>query len=200
MMCRYLRFVATLVFVSLLAACAEEQPSNTEHLLRKYVDACNRHDLETARDMLTDDVVWYLGPDTLVGKEQVLGPLAYDEGINTRLECSNVVVKGDTVEFELVEKNDFLTVLGFAEIRHFPRFIFKDGLLQEKKPGKPKVENQELNQKIAALREWAQENHPGVLARLEAPDGSFVFSRENGQLAVKLARAWQAERQSQGRE
>lgn len=174
--------------------------SDLEELVHKYVDACNRHDLKTLRDMLAEEVVWYLEPYTLVGKEQVLGPLAYDEGINTTLQCSNVVVKGDTVEFELVEKNDVLTALGIPEIRHFPRFIYRDGLLQEKSPRKPRTRARELDQRIAALREWIQANHPDALAQLEAPDGSFIFSRENGHLVVKLLEEWRSGGQSQNRD
>jgi len=136
----------------------------------------------------------------LVGKDQVLGPLAYDEAINTYLEGSNMVVKGDTVEFELLEKNDVLTVLKIDELRHFPRFIFKEGLILEKASRKTYARAQELEEQIAAFREWLGENHPDDLARLEAPDGSLIYSSDNGYLVVKLLKIWAAEKQSEYRE
>lgn len=197
---RSLRSALVLIFIFLLASCAGERSSNLEDLVHEYVDACNLHDLEKLRGMLTDAVVWYLGADTLVGKDQVLGPLAYDQAINTYLEGSNLVVKGDTVEFELSEKNDVLRALGIDELRHFPRFIFKDGLILEKGPRKPYARAQELEGQLATFREWLQENHPDDLARLEAQDGSFIYNRDNGYLVVKLLKIWAAERQSEHRE
>jgi hypothetical protein len=94
----------------------------------RYLEASNRHDLATLRLMTGKDATWQLGPDLLVGRDAVVGPNAWDAGLNTRLQWSNIVVKGNVVEFELIEHNDLLDALGL-DLRHVPRFVIEGGLV-----------------------------------------------------------------------
>ena len=174
--------LCSLVSTSLMA-------EDLKALVILYLEASNRHDLATLRRMTATDATWQLGPDLLVGRDAVLGPNAWDAGAKTRLQWSNIVVKGNVVEFELVEHNDFLDALGM-ELRHFPRFDIEGGLVRHKEPRKPDAGRDE--RKFALLRAWVGEHHPEALAKLRTPDGKAVYTEEAGRVAAQLAREWAA--------
>lgn len=78
----------------------QEEPqaaSKVREWHRRYMEASNAHDLETLRAMTSDDIVWRLGPWTLVGKEQALLPHENDLVMNTTLDVRNVRITGNTV-------------------------------------------------------------------------------------------------------
>ena len=88
-------------------------------LHRRYMQASTDHDIETLRALTHDDIIWYLGPSTFNGKDEVLKPNEFDKGYDTILEYCNVVVKGDTVRFDLLETNEQVKLFGQEGIRHY---------------------------------------------------------------------------------
>ena len=126
-----------LSFLALFIACNKVTEPNIKELHKKYMTASVNHDIKTLSLMTHDSIVWRLGPFLLKGKEAALGPNKYDKGTDCILDYSNVKVHGDTVEFELVEKNEILSSMGMEGATHYPRFIFKNGLLYKKKSWKP---------------------------------------------------------------
>ena len=114
-------------------------------LVEHYVEAANHHDVEAVRELTSEDAIWYLGPYTLTGRDQVMQPLKFDQGANTILIAKNIIVKGDTVDFDLEEKNDVLKVYGITQLHHFPRFIFRDGLIYRIIVRRPPLEQKEFS-------------------------------------------------------
>jgi hypothetical protein len=100
------------------------------------------------------------------------------------------VVKGDSVEFELIESNPILKAIGLDSVRHYPRFIFKDGLILRKEPWKVSPDIQERNLLAGPMRKWKKENYPDIVARFFDSKGNFIFNEENGRLQVQLAEEW----------
>ncbi len=182
-------FVAALLCLASTAVVAED----LKELLNRYLEASSRHDLETLRRMTAEDATWQLGPDLLVGRDAVLGPNAYDIGVNTRLQWSNIVVKGNVVEFDLIEHNDILDALGTA-LRHYPRFVIENGLVKSKESRKPDEGRNE--RKLALLKAWIEQHHPEALPKLRTPKGRIIYSEESGRLAAQLAREWAASERS----
>ncbi len=177
--------------IALVSLCATSCASPTaEDLHRQYMNASIRHDLGTLRSMTAEDAVWQLGPRLLEGRDAVLGPNSYDAGMETELEYRNVIARGDTVEFELVERSDELRAVGMDEVRHYPRFIFADGQVVKKEPWKMSPDPREASRLRVPLRQWIRESHPEALDELLDSDGQFVFSVESGALLRELANEW----------
>lgn len=176
----------TLIVVCFLLCSAE----TNEEIHRKYMEASINHDIETLRSLTSENIVWILGRYTLVGREEVLGPNLYDAGLENELDYRNVIVKGDTVECELLERNDIFRAAGIDEVRRFPRFIFKDGLLIKKEPYKPSKDMEELSRRQAPFQLWVRKNHPEAIEKFLDSEGNFIFSRENGVLIRSLAIEW----------
>lgn len=154
------------------------------------MEASIRHDLKTLRSMTSEDIVWKLGPYTLVGRDAALGPNAYDAGMETELEYSNVIVNGDVVEFELVERSDEIRAVGMHEVHHYPRFVYEKGLLKRKEPWKLSPDAGEASRRVAPLRRWIRENHPEAIEKLLDSKGNFIFNKDNGALMRDLANEW----------
>ena len=182
-----------IVFISGLLSCNSD---TVLELHQKYMKASINHDLETLSSMTAEDAVWKLGPYNLTGKKAVLGPNFYDAGLENKLEYKDVNVKGDTVEFKLLEINDIFIAVGMREVRRFPRFIFKAGLLKKKEPWKPSTDMTEVMRRQIPLRKWIRENHPAAIEQFLDSNGDFIFSKENGVLMRKLALEWQGEKES----
>jgi hypothetical protein len=184
-------FSVSLIF---LAGCGEREKNNKK-FLDEYIEAANAHNIEKVRAMYSDSIVWYLGPYVLKGKEEAIAPLWFDKGANTVLKASNVIVNGDTIDCDLLERNDVLTAYGINELHHFPRFILKIGLIETILSRKPPVENQAFVDSIAAFAKWLAVNSPEEFKKFW-PEGKFNFSEERGKAMPVEIKKWR-ERNSQ---
>jgi ketosteroid isomerase-like protein len=154
------------------------------------MEASINHDIKTLRVLTHEDIVWYLGSDTLKGKEAALTPHGYDAGLKTTLHYSNVIVKGDTVRFDLLETNEQVQFFGMEALRMYPQFIFKDGLVYRKMPWKRSGDVSELFRRSQPFINWARTNHPEALKTLRKPSGEFNYNYESGQLLRQLFSQW----------
>jgi len=183
------RLCVVLVALSLAAGCGSSEQRALTAALRSYVDAANRHDLAAIGPMMAEDVSWYLEPDTLRGRQAVLAPHAFDSGANTVLLVDQVEVRGDTVEFDLVEHNDVLDALGIGELHHYPRFVFRDGLIAEIRARRQPLELDAFSDSVASFMQWLGQYDPTAFARLW-PDGRFAYSTEAGTEMPALVLEW----------
>ncbi len=178
-----------------LPAAAVKSAATTDimGLYRRYTEAAIHFDIATLRAMTADDAVWTLFGQTLVGKEQVLGPNEFDAGMQTELEYSNAVVKGNAVEFELTERNCVLRALGTKELHHYVRFVFENSLVKRKELRKDSPTAKQLApRQMELLVKWAREKHPDDFAKLSDSKGNTIYSRETGALTCKLVNEWAA--------
>ncbi len=183
-----LKFKVLLVvglFGTIVFACTSNEKSHLDETLRRYIAAANQHDIATLGAMIAEDAVWYLGQDTLVGRTEVLRPLEFDAGANTILNISNVNIRVDTVDFDLVERNDILTALGVSELHHFPRFIFREGLIYRKQARRPPLELEAFADSIRAFARWVGENNANDYDRLW-PNGRFAYGRDVAETMLRL--------------
>lgn len=178
-----------LAALSLAAGCGSREQRALTAALRSYLDAANRHDLAALGQIMAEDITWYLGPDTLRGRQAVLAPHAFDSGAHTVLLVDQIEVRGDTVEFDLVEHNDVLDALGIAELHHFPRFVFRDGLIAEIRARRQPLELGAFSDSVGSFMQWLRLHDPTAFARLW-PDGRFAYSTEAGSEMPALVLEW----------
>ena len=187
-------WMSTLVLtIVLLTLCTKNREVEIQELHRRYMEASINHDIKTLKEMMAEDIVWELELFTFQGKEEALGPYEYDAGIENNIEYSNVVVRGDTVEFELVEKNELTKTFGMYEVRQFPRFIFKDGLVHKKELWKRSTDKRELSRRVKPFQKWIRKNHPEAMKMFFNSEKKFIHSRETGKLYVQLLKEWRKE-------
>jgi hypothetical protein len=187
----------TVLTVLIFSSCAKDHEAEIRELHRRYMEASMNHDIKTLSAMTAEDIFWQIGTFTLQGREEALGLYEYDAGTNNVLEYSNVVVHGDTVEFVLDEKNEIITVIGMEKIQTFPRYIFKDGLIFRIEMWMPSRDREEYHRLAQPMRSWISSAHPEAIERLFDSEKRWVFSRENGELMVQLARQWIEEKENQ---
>jgi predicted ester cyclase len=169
----------------------EPQPdSKVREWHRRYMQASNAHDLEKLRAMTSDDVVWHLGPWTLVGKEQALLPHENDLVMNTTLEVRNVRITGNTVEREVIERNDALRSVGMESWRHYSRIVFNDqGLVVHKDAWKKSPDDQEAARRFLPFRQWMAQHHPDAVPDFNGPPGN-AWGRERAVRMRELREEW----------
>jgi hypothetical protein len=170
-------------------ACINDGPDTAE-LFARYLAASNAHDLETLDSMTADDIVWRIGTYTLAGKEEALPPHALDAGMNTSLEARDIVIRGDTVECVILERNDGTRAFEVDSAVHYARYVFRDGLMYRKEPRKEQPASASFETNKARLRGWLAQAHPIDLARLDSLMAITVFSYEVGELRSRLLRQW----------
>jgi len=181
----------TCVLSVLYLSCAGVQDQNTAELLLRYNRAANRYDIPTLHAMLSEDIVWVLGTgDTLIGKGAALAPHEYDATVKARLSIKSYVIKGVTAEFVLEETSKRQDMLGIPPIVHYPRFVFRDGLLVRKEPSRLSDFSAAGDSIQKSFRQWIKGTHPEALAQLQKPNGRFNHSRATGELLLRLAREW----------
>jgi len=193
---RIFNLAAVLLATALLTFAGCESRPDVAQQFERYAKASTEHDLATLEALTADDIVWQLGPYRLEGKEAVLGPNAYDAGIENELVYRNARIEGNVVEFELIETNEVIRAVGMTEVRSYPRLEFENGQLKRKvgswRDSPVEYSMVELNRRKAPLRRWIRDTHPKAIQRLVDAEGNFVFSQDNGALMLRLTRDWVA--------
>lgn len=173
----------------LSTACSHRAPS-TRELFERYLAASNAHDLAAIDDMTADSVLWRLGPWTLRGKTQALS-LDYADLINhTTLEARDVVIRGDTVECTLVERNDATRTYGPDSLVHYPRFVFRNGLVMVKETWKRDTSFAALNRHAEPFHTWVRETHPEAMPVILDSTGTPRWSRQALDKTRQMLLAW----------
>ncbi len=173
-------------------------PDDLIALIRAYCEAANRHDLAAVAAMLTEDVTYELtGQDVLTGKERVLALHAYEAGIGAGLELRDCAVEGERVICWAVERNRWLAAAGLTEVA-YSRIVYslRDNLIHRVVASMDPESLHRLGEVMHSFLQWLAARRRQELAQLFTAEGDFVYSRENGDLAVKLLREWQADRTS----
>lgn len=186
---RLTRLIWIIALLIIMAACSNKR-NDTSTLFSRYLEASNAHDLETLEEMTDDDIVWKIGPYTLTGKEEALPPHAYDAIMNTSLDPSDIVVRGDTVECVLIERNDVTRAFGVDGLVHYARYVFRNGLMYRKEPWKEPMSNSRFTENLKKFRAWMGEEHPGELIELDSLGTISHFGLEVGELRSRLLREW----------
>jgi hypothetical protein len=123
MLKQFCQIAITVQIALAVASCGGSSPN--EDAAKQFLKAWETHDIETLTRLTSPDVVIDLGRGTLAGRDHVVNPVEFSAGANSVLEFNNVVVRGDTVEFEMVERNEIITACEFDALRHYPRLIFE---------------------------------------------------------------------------
>lgn len=187
------RWVALALLAAVAVSCARAMGPTPVETLEQYVVAVNRYDVEAVRDMTAEDAVWILGPDTLRGRDEMMGPIAYDEGAKAVLTVSDVAVRGDTVECGLSEKNDVLASLGVPELHRRIRMVARGGLIHSISPVRPATEQQAVADTMKAFMDWLRTERPDTYALIWSK-GGFNYSLEVGEQMPNLIRVWRHHR------
>jgi hypothetical protein len=187
---RLIRLAVVIQIVLATLSCGRGGSSDVDKVAKKYLEAWKKHDVETLKTMTALDVVWEFKGGKLIGREHLLAPFEFDAGANSILEFNNVVVRGDTVEFQLVEKNDLLAALRVYELEHYPRLIFENGLLQRREMVRDTPYLRDYAEQLSILRSWIRRNRPEVYEKIVTPKGTYRITRETGELLVQMGKIW----------
>jgi len=186
-----MKFKIILFFLLLfvISSCQKKEP-HTEYLFLQYVSAMNNHDFDLLEKLISEEAIWYLGLDTLIGQREVMGPLKFDLGAKTKVTVREIKVQEDTVECELVEHNEVLVGLGIDSLVHFPKIVFSDGKIILKKAIRPPDSYQLFQDSLMAFLGWLRSEDSTAYGKLFNSRGKFQYSQENGELMVRLLRVW----------
>ena len=177
----------------LSASCVSKEPTTAE-LFERYTAASKAHDLVTLEAMTHEDIVWRLGPWTWKGKDEALRPHEVDHNLNARLDFSEVIVRGDTVEFKLTERNDATRAYGPDSVVHYGRFVFEDGKVKLKEATRPAINLRELLERGEPYRQWVRDVHPEALKVILDSTGQVRWGGESSRIQAKLLQEWVAAR------
>lgn len=169
-------------------------PRDLIALVKLYEQAANRHNLDAIDALFAADAEYELeGQDVLRGVAQLKALHAYDAGINTQLEIQDCESGENTVTCRITERNDWLSAAGLAPIL-YPRaeFTFAGDRIRRLKVGMDEERIQEIGDVLHDFMPWLFDAYPAASERIFTPAGDFVYSRDNGELVVRLLREWRA--------
>jgi limonene-1,2-epoxide hydrolase len=171
--------------------------TNPQNLVDSFQESVNRKDVDKVLTMFTENAEFELvGISKYSGKEQIRNVFEYDAGVNSEIKLINCKFEGNTLNCQIMERNDRLAAMGISELK-IPSctIIFRDGLIQSfsaKVSPEMVQHNTEVWQKFIP---WCKENHPHEYSKMFTSEGRFIYNRENGAGVVLLLRKW-GERQN----
>ena len=164
--------------------------SRVEQLLREYVEAGNEGDIAALIRMTAEAALWVRGSQALPGRDRMLAPFRFDQGVPTRLEIVSAVPTEDGVDVETVETSILLSAIGMQGIRRIERFVFVEGRLTRRERLRPTPDGEEFARRIEPFRGWVGKNHPGDLSRLPGPDGYIPIPGDAEPRLADHVREW----------
>jgi len=161
-------------------------------LVQSFLTAANKNDVEKVLAMFNDNAEFELvGLYRVEGKEQIRNVFEYDAGVRTKLEFSDVQVEGDTVKGRLVESNDRLAAIGFNKLDYpFCALTFRNGRIQKFSAKADETSIKKIIEAWQGFLPWVTQKYPTDREKLFAPEGRFIYNRENGERVVKLLKEW----------
>ncbi len=178
-----------MVFTALGFTALQPSPGGGSEVLDQFITAANKHDLAAMQRLLADEVIWYFGEDTLSGKAAVMRQLEFDASVKTTYRAVDVVVRGDAIDFELIERSDLLQTLGISALHRFPRFILRDGLIFRRLARQPIREEKLFTERMMHFINWISQNRPEAMQKLW-PQNQFIYGKDGAQLMLRLVREW----------
>lgn len=157
--------------------------------------AANSHNFEKLTDLISENAVWYMVYDTLIGRDEVLSPLRFDEAVNTKLYVQNVQIRGDTVDFDLVEKNDVLYGLGLDSLTHFGRFVYTDAKIVLTTFRFPPDPFKKDSNTAVAFFDWLRLSDSLAYRQVIIEDGKFQYSHRAGKIIIDQIPKWRKSNQ-----
>jgi hypothetical protein len=170
-------------------SCSKESYEKDD-LLDLYISASNKHDITELANLLDDDAVWHLGGDTLAGKEEVLGPLKFDAAVNTEIYVLNRKYMGDTIDFDLIEKNQVLYGLGIDSLTHYARFIYSKDKIKLKTVRRPPEPFQAFSDSVSSFLHWLKLTDSLKYNEMISINGKFKYNFNTGRIMLEEIPKW----------
>lgn len=188
------KFWLIMTFLTFTFACQKKLPDNAQ-LFNQYISAANSHNFGILKDLIAENAVWHMVYDTLIGRDEVLSPLRFDEAVNTKLYVRNVQVRGDTVDFDLVEKNDVLYGLGLDSLTHFGRLVYSDAKIVLKTFRFPPEPFKTYSDAAIAFFKWLRYSDSLAYRQVISEDGKFQYSHKAGKIMLDHIPKWRKRNQ-----
>lgn len=186
------RLLVVLCFCLFATAGHGQSPQDVHTLHERYMQATLNSDEESIRRITAEDFEWELGGPIPTCKEGALRVIAQDFATQTEFSWENIVIKGDTVDCDVIISNDLMRAIGTEQVRLFPRFIYKDHLLRRIEYWKSSEDYRESHRRMMALRKWTSEEKSHLLPQIVNANGQLILTEEANALRVQLAKEWYA--------
>jgi hypothetical protein len=161
-------------------------------LAQRLQDLTDRYRVNDFLDLFNDDAQFQIvGHSTLSGKEKIRTVFEYDAAANTELRFINFVPHRDGLTCQLLSKNDRLKAMGIDEVFYTSCVIsLKEGRIQKFVATVEGEAFRRIKQRLEAFVAWLARQHPDEFSILCTPEGSLIYSVENGRRGVSLMKEW----------
>lgn len=178
-----------LLAVVILVGCT----TSPEQVVKSYEYAHNVHDVESALDLMSDDITFALGDVwTRNGKDNMSQIEKWDSVLNSRLAFNIMVTRGDSVFCRVTEQNDWFKKAGVDKIEYSPVVVIAhQGLIHKFIATPPTDVGQHIEEVMRSLYTWSTETNDSTLHHL-LPDGKFIYSAESASRWLDLLDRWNA--------
>jgi len=170
--------------ISLTLACGQ-QPAD---VVRAYEEAYNKGDLDGLMSLYAEDARFRVaGLFDLQGREALRGLAEYDQALHTKLEFSQMEIRGDTVICQVKETNDWIETADIGELYHQGAVVVRRGRISAIDATLTPETDRAFRRIMMPLMEWARTDRPGELSEL-MPQGEFIYNAENAGKNLSLLR------------
>lgn len=165
-------------------------PTTPEHVVARYLAHVAAHDTARALDCLADTFeLRFGGTDHVMSKASLANALAWDAGVNGRLEWEVVDADESLVTIAGRETNDFLEAIGADDMTFRSSFEVADDGRILRQHHHVDWGSVPFDAALKPLVDWAERHEPQELAEIY-PDRTIIYTRRMGERWVALARRW----------
>ncbi len=175
-----------------LLSCSRA-PSRAE-VVKAYEAAVNAADIDSMLSLVTDNtIVEVVGmAGAIEGHERIRAKAEYDSALQSNLAITILETRKDTVFCHAMEANAWTREAGLPPNEYTSyAFTIRVGKITEIRAELSESTIARVNEIMARLIPWAQENQPQALDSLMAGD-EFTFSAKSAHMMMALLQDWRA--------
>jgi ketosteroid isomerase-like protein len=185
--------IGILIAAALALLSCSRAPSRTE-VVKSYETAVNSADIDSLLSLFAVnavvEVVGMGGP--LRGREEIRAKAKYDSALHVDLALTVLETRKDTVFCQALEANDWTREAGLPPHDYSSYWLaIRAGEITRIRAELSETAITGVNEVMARVIPWAQENRPGALDSLMA-GGEFDIGAESANLMMALLREWRA--------
>lgn len=173
------------------SARASRLGGNAVLVVREFVSRFGSRPGSSLAQLFTEDArVRIDGLSVVVSGRQEIARLAdYGVSVRSRMNLLDWTADSTTVSCRLVERNEWLQLLGADSATYQGRFTIRRGRISDAVISPEPASQELLAGKLTEFGLWLALNHAGLLGRL-LPDGKLVPGRTDFGEILRLLRQW----------
>ena len=188
-MFRFLSRLPVLGVSLAMTGCSTGPEPGPAAMFDAYMRDIATRDVDTVMAHFADDMEAEFSPEYVIPREAMRRVLSFDFAVNSRTEHTVIAESDHSVEVEMVENNDLLSLIDVRNMQVRLRVDFREGKIVRQTMLDLSFTGPTMDEAMVPFMAWARDHAPEQYAIIHGNAGP-IYTGESAPVWLALARQW----------